>query len=136
MPAVPEPRTAPEPENRSDPLSILLTPAQSAEAPPATETTNETPDVTNASIVATRNGQNLYLQLGVFASRENAEVFRNRIIGARVIEQADRLELTAESGYYRLYVGPYASPGDARAAAERIGEEMGIQPFTVRRSTP
>jgi rare lipoprotein A len=140
MPAVPEQKTdiasTPEPQPASgqarDPLSMLLAPAQEADTLPATETTNETPDVTNASIVATQNGQNLFLQLGVFASRENAESFRNHVV-VRVDELIDRLELSAEGGYFRLYAGPYASPDDARVAAERIGEVMGIQPFAVRR---
>jgi rare lipoprotein A len=150
MPAVPEQRAGVEQRHDADQaagmvptpveqgapardsLSILLTSAPVAENTQAPETTNETPNVTNESIAVTRNRQNLFLQLGVFTSRDNAEDFRKRVI-VRVVELADRIQLSDEGGYFRLYAGPYPSPGDARAAAGYIGELMGIQPFTVRR---
>ncbi|MCL2161051.1 MAG: SPOR domain-containing protein [Betaproteobacteria bacterium] len=74
----------------------------------------------------------VFLQLGVFTSRENAESFRSHV-SAQLVDLKVKTELVIRDGYFRIYAGPYASPTEARAAAERIGERMGIQPFIVRR---
>ncbi|MDR3086844.1 MAG: SPOR domain-containing protein [Azoarcus sp.] len=90
-------------------------------------------NASNSNASAGTRGQNLFLQLGVFSSRENAENFRIRA-EARVTGLTGKLELVAEGEHFRLYAGPYASPGDAHAEAERIGGELGIQLFTVQRN--
>ena len=74
----------------------------------------------------------VFLQLGVFTSRENAESFRS-YVSAQLVDLKVKTELVIRDGYFRIYAGPYASPTEARTAAERIGERMGIQPFIVRR---
>ena len=89
----------------------------------------------NSSVGTDADRQNLFLQLGVFGSRENAEDFRTRA-EARVAGLAGKLDLKPEGDRFRLYAGPYASPGEARTEAERISELLGIQPFIVRRNEP
>ena len=87
-----------------------------------------TASVENSATPATRIEQNMYLQLGVFASRENAEEFR-----VRAEAQVGRLELAAENEHFRLYAGPYASLAAADAAARWIGALLNIRPFIVQR---
>ena len=97
-------------------------------------------EISNREVVATQksntetvqDGQRLFLQLGVFASRENAESFRS-MVSTQVGDLSVKTELVAEEGYFRIYAGPYASSAEARAVAEWIDERMGIQPFIVRR---
>ena len=73
----------------------------------------------------------VYLQLGAFGSRENAEGFLTR---AKVHFDwlADRLQVREREGLYRVHVGPYANPGEARQAAERIALALGVKPVVTR----
>ncbi|MDR2207787.1 MAG: SPOR domain-containing protein [Azoarcus sp.] len=93
-------------------------------------TSGETVQNSNANAVS--GDPRLFLQLGVFASHINAETFRSRV-SALVPELTANTETLPENGHFRIYTGPFASPADARAAAERIEEQMGIQPFIIRR---
>jgi rare lipoprotein A len=122
---------APEPRRVSQPLPAP--PAQPDDDPiSAVAATIMAVDVTasveNSVTHVTQSEQNMYLQLGVFASRENAEEFR-----IRAETQVGRLELAAENEHFRLYAGPYASLAAADAAARRIGALLNIRPFIVRR---
>jgi rare lipoprotein A len=76
--------------------------------------------------------QRLFLQLGVFASRENAESFRSRV-SAQAADPRVKTEMVAEGGYFRIYAGPYVSATEARTVAGWIEEQMGFRPFIVRR---
>jgi len=73
----------------------------------------------------------IYLQLGAFGSRENAESYLMR---ARVQFDwlAERLQVRAREGLYRVHAGPYASHADARQAAERIALTLGSRPMVSR----
>ncbi|MDR0635057.1 MAG: SPOR domain-containing protein [Azoarcus sp.] len=94
-----------------------------------------TPAVAKTDAESVENGQNLFLQLGLFTLRDNAEALRSRVL-ERVADLDGQLELEVGEGYFRLFVGPYASLGAARAAAERLGESLNIQPFAVWRKKP
>jgi rare lipoprotein A len=76
--------------------------------------------------------QRLFLQLGAFASRENAESFHSRV-SVQLPDLTVKTEMLPENGHFRVYAGPYASPAEARTAAGWIEERMGIQPFIIRR---
>jgi rare lipoprotein A len=73
----------------------------------------------------------VYLQLGAFGSRENAESYLAR---AKVQFDwlAERLQIRAREGLFRVHVGPYANAGDARQAAERIAFTLGVKPVVTR----
>lgn len=74
----------------------------------------------------------LYLQLGAFGSRDNAESYLARL-KLQVEWLADRLHLFPRDGLYRVHAGPYASPLEARQIAERIGRDLGIKPLVLVR---
>jgi rare lipoprotein A len=78
-------------------------------------------------------GQRVFLQLGVFATLENAENLRTRVAAQAAAEFSGRLEIIREDGRFRVYGGPFESLAIARAAAERIEEQLGIRPFPVQR---
>jgi rare lipoprotein A len=74
----------------------------------------------------------VYLQMGAFSSRENAESLQ-----ARVAREAKWLQETvqvlASGSLWRLHVGPYRSREDARSVAERIEAELNLKPLLVVR---
>ena len=76
----------------------------------------------------------VYLQLGAFRTRDNAEGFRGYVAG-ELAWLRDRLAVLgdADSDGYRLHAGPYASAEVARAVAEKINETLKLRPFVVVR---
>jgi peptidoglycan lytic transglycosylase len=74
----------------------------------------------------------VYVQVGAFSSRENAESLR-----ARVTRELAWLQETAQvllsGNLWRLHVGPYRSREDARSVAERIEGELNLKPLLVVR---
>ena len=74
----------------------------------------------------------IYLQLGAFASRTNAEGFK-AAVEQEVVEHAERLELFADGERFRLHAGPYDTVDAARAAAERMGSTLKLKPFVIVR---
>src|SRR5262249_14969305 len=74
----------------------------------------------------------VYLQLGAFASRENAEDLRQRI--ARQLSWlTDAIQVLSSGNLWRLHVGPYGSSDAARAVAQRIEAELSLKPLVVVR---
>ena len=73
----------------------------------------------------------VYLQLGAFGSRENAESYLAR---AKVQFEGltERLQVRPRDGLFRVHAGPYGSPVEARVAAERIASALGVKPVLVR----
>lgn len=74
----------------------------------------------------------VFLQLGVFGSRSNAEGFRS-MIGDSFAEFVDRLEVLADGTRFRLHLGPFDDVAAAREQAERIAAALKLRPFVVQR---
>ena len=68
----------------------------------------------------------VYLQLGAFGSRENAESYLARA-KVQVEWLAQSMHLFPRDGLYRVHAGPYASSGEARLAADRVGVALGAE---------
>lgn len=81
---------------------------------------------------AASGGRSVYLQLGAFASADNAESLRNHL--ARELDWlAEPLRVVAGDGVSRVHLGPYASRAAAEKSAERIRQALGYKPtFVVR----
>ena len=121
--ATPLPETATIPgETTSGSGAVIPDMAPSAPEPAPTAAPARVPVTTEAGRV--------YLQLGAFGSRENAEGYR-----ARVQSQADglTLQILARDGLYRVQAGPYANQDEARAAADRLATALGIKPMVLTR---
>ena len=73
-----------------------------------------------------------YLQLGAFASRENAENFLTRM-KTQMEGLGDNLQVFARDGLYRVHAGPYANQSEARQAADRINRTLGVRPVVLTR---
>lgn len=73
----------------------------------------------------------IYLQMGAFSSRENAEDLRARV-ARELAWLSEQVQVLASGGFWRLRVGPYGSSDAARAVAERIEAELKLKPLVVR----
>jgi rare lipoprotein A len=83
-----------------------------------------------AQLPAITEAGRVFLQLGAFSSRENAESYL-----ARLKAQADwlALQVFSSNGLYRVQAGPFANQNDARQAAERVAQALGIKSMMLTR---
>ncbi len=73
-----------------------------------------------------------YLQLGAFSARASAESFRARVY-RELAWLSDAIHVIASDGLFKLHLGPYRTPDQARAVAARIQAELNFKPvFVVR----
>jgi peptidoglycan lytic transglycosylase len=72
----------------------------------------------------------IFLQLGAFSARENAENFRVRVY-QQLAWLNDPIWITARGGMYRLDLGPYSDRAQAAGMARKIREALQFQPFIV-----
>lgn len=82
--------------------------------------------------VPVAQAQGVYLQLGAFAVRENAESFRARIM-REFAWLAESIQVIAGGALFRLHVGPYRTQDEARAVADRIRLQVSLSPVLVVR---
>jgi len=74
----------------------------------------------------------IYLQLGAFASADNAENLKNHL--TRELDWlTEPMRVQPGAGIHRVHLGPYASRGDADKVAERIRTTLGQRPTIVTR---
>jgi rare lipoprotein A len=74
----------------------------------------------------------VYLQVGAFSSRENAESLKGRV-AAELADLKDAVRVLAIGNLWRLHVGPYRSQDDARPVADRIESLLSLKPLLVVR---
>lgn len=89
----------------------------------------ERPAGTNGDETAQKG---VYLQLGAFASRENAENLQNHL--RRELDWlGEAMRIQPGGGIHRVHLGPYASRNEADKVAERIRSLLGYRPTIVIR---
>jgi rare lipoprotein A len=91
------------------------------------------PAATNAAVwkAAVAEGGSIFLQLGAFGSRENAESFLQRT-RVQFDWLSERLQVRTREGLFRVHAGPYANASEARNAADRIASALGTKPVVTR----
>jgi len=82
--------------------------------------------------IASEGGKGIFLQLGAFADRGNAETFLGRIRPELGPEGASA-HVFLSRGLHRVHVGPYAAESDARSVADALLRTLGIQPLVTTR---
>jgi rare lipoprotein A len=101
--------------------SVALAAASPAPAPPPP-----------AALPLDADARGIYLQLGAFSARDNAENFR-----ARVYQQLawlnDAIQIFVRGGMYRLDLGPYRDREEAAGMADKIRAALQVEPFIVVR---
>jgi len=88
-------------------------------------------DNTSVAPASFRAEGGVFLQLGAFAARQNAEWFRRRV-SRELPNLGEPVVLRDGNGLTRVHVGPYPDEAAARAAAKRIRDAFDIQPVLVR----
>lgn len=84
------------------------------------------------TVPLTRDASGVYLQLGAFGSQENAENFLSRL-KVQVDWLAQTLHVLPRDGLFRVHAGPYAGQAEARQAADRISQSLGIKSLVLTR---
>ena len=85
-----------------------------------------------APVVPQAQTRGVYLQLGAFAVRENAESFRARMM-REFAWLSETIQVTASESLFRLHLGPYRTADEARAVADRIRAQVSLAPLLVIR---
>lgn len=118
-PAPPAPATSAQPGPATSPQAVVL---------PGTATVQSGSPA--APLPALADASGVYLQLGAFSQRDNAESFR-----AKVYKDLDwlteSLRVDGQGGLFRLQLGPYRSQEEARLMAERIRAQLNLQPVLL-----
>jgi rare lipoprotein A len=109
------------------PVVAAVKPEPDQAAPPAPAAAEPAP----APVPVTAEAGRYYLQLGAFGSRENAESFLARLRSQLGV--ADNLHIHARDQLHRVQAGPYASQADARSAADRLTQALGVKPMLLTR---
>lgn len=74
----------------------------------------------------------IFLQLGAFASADNAESLRSHLM--RELDWlSEGVQINAGGGVHRVHLGPYASRSEAEKVAEKIRLALGYKPTFVTR---
>ena len=90
------------------------------------------PPPAEAAIPVTTETAGIYLQLGAFSARANAESFRDRI--QQQLSWLDQpLQIQLRGKLFRLHLGPYRSRKEANAIAEKIRAELDFKPLVVNK---
>ena len=95
-------------------------------APPAP------PPLPQDVMVAQAQARGVYLQLGAFTVRENAELFRARMM-REFAWLSETIQVIAGESLFRLHLGPYRTQDEARTIAERIRAQVSLSPLLVVR---
>jgi rare lipoprotein A len=74
----------------------------------------------------------VYVQLGAFSQRQNAESFLAHM-RVEIGWLADAIRLYARDGVYRVHAGPYADRIQADEVATRIERSMDLKPILITR---
>jgi len=88
--------------------------------------------VARVPVVPEAQARGVYLQLGAFAVRENAESFRARMM-REFAWLSETIQVIASESLFRLHLGPYRTPDEARAVADRIRAQVSLAPLLVIR---
>lgn len=118
--------------SEGDPILAIAAAARDVDPAQAASDVQRSPIVTAPSKSTSLETGRVYLQLGAFGSRENAESFLVRA-KAQVEWLAQLLQLIPRDGMYRIHAGPYSTAAEARQAAERISAALGTRPVLVTR---
>lgn len=84
------------------------------------------------AVTAEPEVKGLFLQLGAFGSQDNAENYLARL-RMQVDWLASSLHVYAKDGLFRVHAGPYANQVEARAAADKLNQSLGIKAVVTAR---
>jgi rare lipoprotein A len=107
-------------------------PVRGRAGPPAAPRRTPEPAADLVPPLPSASGGGIYLQLGAFSSRVNAESF-HATVHQEASAFAERVELFSSGDRFHLHAGPYDTVDEAHAAAARMGTKLKLKPFVVVR---
>lgn len=87
-----------------------------------------TPPVAPATTVTTAQQENVYLQLGAFNTEHSAKQFLTKM-RQKLGHSPQQLVLLHKGGLVRVQIGPYTNIDEARTAAAKLHNKLGVKPF-------
>jgi len=115
------------------PGSLAAAPAPTTPAPdPIARIARAAAGTEVAHLQESGDARGIYLQLGAFSNRDNAENLKARL-GRELDDLAERLVVTGSRGVYRVSLGPWADQAEARRAAERLRQTFELNSLLVER---
>jgi rare lipoprotein A len=106
-------------------------PAQPVASNPPRTSPNAVANANTNPLTTEVEASGVYLQLGAFASRENADVFRDRV-AAQLTWLAGSLRIESSDGLHRVRAGPYRDRIEALAVSGHIRDALEVTPIVVR----
>ena len=103
-----------------------------AGARPLTPAAIQEPVAASPVVAVTAERKGMFLQLGAFGSRDNADNYLAHL-RAQVDWLAPVLHVYRKDGLYRVHAGPYPTQAEARSAADRISQALGIEAMVLVR---
>jgi rare lipoprotein A len=116
--------------------AVLPADASRAAEPPApipvAAPAPETHPLEAQAIPATGDAKGVFLQLGAFSAKENADSLRARL--ERELTGIDKtIDVLPVDGLFRVRLGPYRDRGEADGAAARIRDALDLKPVVIVR---
>lgn len=121
----------PAPVRRAAPVRPAQPPSSGPPAPMQAQVPTS-PSEDNTQLPVTTDAKGVYLQLGAFSVRENADSFRGTI-SRELAWLTDTMQVIVQGGLFRLHLGPYRTQEDARQVAERIRVDLNLKPIVLVR---
>jgi rare lipoprotein A len=109
-----------------------VVPGETAAAPPPRPERAPPAPVEAVEVPVAAEAGGIYVQLGAFATPENAESLRARF-ALELATFDGQIEIYRKDGLYRLHVGPYRTRAEANAVAGQIRDALDVQPHLVVR---
>ncbi len=103
-----------------------------AQAPKPVEPDPKPPPPPTQVVPASAEAGGIYLQLGAFASKANAEQFLTRL-RLQLAGFNETYSIFTKDGLFRVHAGPYANRSEAQNAADKLGATLGFKPLLLIR---
>ncbi len=114
------------------PLTAETVAAAPRKEPIAAPIAKQEPFAATPVVAVTTEQKGVFLQLGAFGSQDNADNYLARL-RSQIDWLAPLLHVYPKDGLFRVHSGPYANQAEARAAADRISQALGIRAMVLVR---
>ena len=101
-------------------------------AAPLTPAATQEPVAATPVVAVSAERKGVFLQFGAFGSQDNANNYLARL-RTQVGGLAPALHVYLMNGLFRVHAGPYANQAEARTAADRISQALGIKTIVLVR---
>ena len=109
-----------------------VTPPAGPAVPAAAPAENPAPEPATIALPTATLPDGVYLQIGAFGARDNAESFRTRV-SQQLAWLTETIFVVPGNNLHRLQVGPYKNRDEAGKIAERIRDTLQLKPVFVLR---